>query len=68
MFCTSLRSLWDGRIGIGVDVAVGVGADDVVGKGGGGPVGDVGTGCAIGLPNAEICRAFAKMSPLLGIR
>lgn len=43
MFCTSLRSLCDGRIGIGV---TGAGVDVVAtgGKGGGGPVGEVGIG------------------------
>lgn len=44
MFCASLRSLCEGRIGIGVGVGVTDGVEDEDGKGGGGPVGDVGTG------------------------
>lgn len=71
MFCASLRSLWEGRIGIGVAAAGVVEEADkdeeaTGGKGGGGPVGDVGTGCVIGLPTAGFCREFIDMSPLLG--
>lgn len=72
MFCTSLRSLCDGRMGIGVAGAVGGAEDEVAmeGKGGGGPVGDVGIGDvgAIAIPTAGLCREFVVMSPLLGIR
>lgn len=76
MFCASLRSLCDGLTGIGGVIVTTVADDDDddddddegAGKGGGGPVGEVGTGeVANALPTAGICRALAKMSPLLGI-
>lgn len=68
MFCASLRSLCDGRTGIGTGVTTGVAVEGAarLGKGGGGPVGDVGTGCE--LPTAGFWREVAEMSPLLGIR